>query len=860
MPRKAILLACLALLRGSVGAAVEDDRADLVLHHGKIVTVDAAFRLSEAVAVRGDRILAVGGNDEILKLARPDTRQIDLKGKTVLPGLIDSHSHTLGAAIFEFDHPVPEMRTIADVLAYVRSRAAALQRGQWIRVQQVFITRLREQRFPTRQELDEAAPDNPVVFRTGPDASLNSLALKLSHIDKEFRIPEGQAGQVERDPQTGEPTGILRNCARYIAYQSPEKTPNAEERRECLKKLLAAYNAVGITGVVDRDTYEDAIDVYQQLKDRGDLSCRAFLSYHLDGQGPWEQIEAGIRRAAGHPLHRYNNMLWLRGVKIYLDGGMLTGSAYMRQPWGVSKIYSITDPQYRGVLFVQPERLYQIARLALENDLQITAHTVGDGAVHALIAAYERVDRDSPVRDKRPCISHCNFMSMEAIEKMRRLGIVADMQPAWIYLDGATLRKHFGEERLTYFQPYKTLFEHGVTVGGGSDHMQKVDSLRSLNPYNPFLGMWITLARLPRGTDKPLHPEQAILREQAIRLYTNNCAYLTFEEKEKGSLEKGKLADFIVLDRDILTCPVDEVKDITVEETWLGGKRVYAKRAVDTGARPPRSSAVAEPPATSAGWPISADKEAKRVYAEDYENGKCERIKPNSSAAVVGPDDGAEPHSGKYCLRGNYDPKTTDPITKKKGATRYAGLADISLSKAGVKDRMYVSYWWRLDPTNKFVAEPPSNFGGQKHAFITGSAEPWAKKVDYVVGQGWGPDHWWIVNNNPDPTSPSYQANARVAAKHAKLGIWHHVEFYLRMDSAPLKSDGLALLKLDGELYIDKRDVPLTNSVPQTWNAMALPSMFGGPTSPLESFGWQLDDLEIWDGLPAPGKTAESRK
>jgi hypothetical protein len=169
-------------------------------------------------------------------------------------------------------------------------------------------------------------------------------------------------------------------------------------------------------------------------------------------------------------------------------------------------------------------------------------------------------------------------MSLEAVEKMQRLGIVADLQPAWLYLDGTTLRQHFGQERLTYFQPYKTLFERGVTVGGGSDHMQKIEPERSINRYSPLLGIWTTLARQPRWTDKPLHAEQRITRQQAIRLYTINNAYLTFEEKQKGSLEPGKLADFIILDKDILTCPVDQIKDIAVQATYLGGKAVFERR------------------------------------------------------------------------------------------------------------------------------------------------------------------------------------------------------------------------------------------------------------------------------------------
>jgi Predicted metal-dependent hydrolase with the TIM-barrel fold len=167
-------------------------------------------------------------------------------------------------------------------------------------------------------------------------------------------------------------------------------------------------------------------------------------------------------------------------------------------------------------------------------------------------------------------------MAADTIELMARLGVVADMQPIWLYMDGSTLLAHFGQDRLRYFQPYKTLFEKGVIVGGGSDHMQKIGRRRSINSYDPFLGMWTVLRRLPRWTNEPLHPEQCIDRQQAIRLYTIQNAYLTFEEKQKGSLEPGKLADFIVLDRDILTCPVDEVADIQVLQTWVGGRQVYA--------------------------------------------------------------------------------------------------------------------------------------------------------------------------------------------------------------------------------------------------------------------------------------------
>jgi hypothetical protein len=548
--------------------------ADVILHNGKIVTVDQQFRIADSMAIRGDRIVAAGSRTEIARLGGPGTRQIDLQGKTVLPGLIDSHVHAAESALYEFDHPVPDMETIADVLRYIRSRAAIAKPGDWIVLTQVFITRLRDQRFPTRTELDAAAPHNPVYFGTGPDAAVNSMALKLSGIDKNYKITDGKPGRIERDA-AGEPTGILRSCSRLVATHSGDKVPTADDRRARLKMLLADYNSVGLTSISEGDLNDQDLETYRRLKDDGQLTCRTFVVYSVDAQLPLDQVTARMQSAAHDPLHRYNNMLWLRGIKTYLDGGMLTGSAYMLLPWGVSKVYSIDDPTYRGMRYIEPAKLFQMARFALKNDLQFTAHSVGDGAVQTLVDAYGEVNNEFPVRDARPCITHANFMSAGIIEKMKQLGIVANLQPDWLWLDGATLRKQFGDARLAYFQPYKSLFDAGVVVGGGSDHMQKMGSLRSINPYNPFLGMWIAMTRQPRWMDQPLHPEQRISREQAIRLYTINNAWLTFEEKEKGSLEKGKLADFVVLDRDILTAPLDDVRRIQVEQTWLGGKQIY---------------------------------------------------------------------------------------------------------------------------------------------------------------------------------------------------------------------------------------------------------------------------------------------
>lgn len=568
------ILVCLTATLPTSARAGEN--ADLILHHGKIVTVDKQFSIHQALAVRDGKILRVGDNQEVLKTKGPHTQLLDLEGKMVLPGLIDSHVHPNSACMTEFDHPIPEMERIADVLAYIKGRAKALAKGEWIQVRQVFITRLREQRYPTRQELDKAAPDNPVVFSTGPDASLNTLALKLSGIDKDFQVRDGGPGYAEKD-ERGEPTGILRSCTRYVKSQHSGRQPTELDRSERLLQLFKDYASVGLTTIGDRDAYPNAIQRYRKLRDNNKLVLRVAVSHHIDTIGAIDKIQQNIRRVAEHPLVKGDDHLRIVGIKTYLDGGMLTGSAYMRRPWGVSKIYSIKDPEYRGVLFIPKERLLPIVRTTIESGLQFTAHSVGDGAVHTLIDVYDELSRKMPIRKVRPCITHCNFMSAEAVRKMAELGVVTDIQPAWLYLDTRTLTKQFGYDRLRYFQPLKSLFAAGVVAGGGSDHMQKIGSLRSINPYNPFLAMWTTITRKAKWYEGRLHPEEALSREQAIRFYTGNNAYILFLDDRVGSLEVGKLADFIVLDRNLLTCPVDDIKEAQVLRTYIDGKLVYVR-------------------------------------------------------------------------------------------------------------------------------------------------------------------------------------------------------------------------------------------------------------------------------------------
>ncbi len=568
---KSILLACFSLPSCLAAAP------DLIFHHGRIVTVDPGFRIVEAMAVENGRISALGASDEVLALRGESSRVIDLQGRMLLPGLMDSHCHPVSAAIHEFDHTVPEITDIPQLLDYIAARAKVVPEGGWIFIRQIFITRLKEQRYPTRAELDRAAPKHAVNFSTGPDNMLNSMALKRCGIDRETQITDGLSGEIVRDEESGDPTGMLRGLGRLIQMETTTRSPDDAERIALVKKLFADYNSVGFTTIADRGANAGNIAVYQNIRDDEALTVRLRLSHTFPTGNLWPAIEHAIDEILQHPLIKPDPLLQIIGTKVWLDGGMLTGSAYMTEPWGVSQIYGINDPDYRGVQQIQRESLAKMVRKVASAGLQFTAHSVGDGAVALLLDVYEQTAADLPqLSGTRPCITHCNFMLPQSIAKAAQLGVVIDLQPIWFHLDGHTLLKQFGSARMTRFQPLRALFDAGIPVGGGSDHMQKIGSLRAINPYNPWLGMWIAIGRRCQSLDEPLHPQNGLNRREALQMYTINNAKVLFLEDECGSLETGKRADFIVVDRDILECPLDDLPRTEVLETWLDGRRVFA--------------------------------------------------------------------------------------------------------------------------------------------------------------------------------------------------------------------------------------------------------------------------------------------
>jgi predicted amidohydrolase YtcJ len=541
--------------------------ADLILHHGKVVTVDREFSVREAVAIRGNRIVRVGSNEEVLAAERgPRTKLIDLGGRTVLPGLFDAHLHPLEAGLSEFRGPLPQLDSIPAVQRFIRAQAAQTPKGRWIVVPRTFPTRLKELRMPTRQDLD-VATGHPVMFDASYVVIANSYALKLSGIDR--NTPNPPRGEIVKD-ERGEPNGILKNARSLLKGVGTGAGFSEQEKEQALEGMLRRYLAAGLTTVGDGAV--DDVALYEKLKAAHRLPVRAVLTRWFDISKPTEELTRAIR-SLPYTTGQGDDWVAFDALKVNYDGGMTIGTAYQRAPYGPfgRQLYGKTDPNDRGQWFAPPEKYLTVFRAAREKGWSVTAHTQGGGAIDAFLDTLEALDKERPIASTRSHFIHASFQSPEAIRRARRLGILADVQPAWLYLDGPALEQVFGDAGMRYFFPLRSYIEAGVILAGGSDQMIGWDKNKAINPYNPFLGLWTCVTRKTvRGA--VIHPEERISRQDALRMYTIWAAYRMFREKSSGSIEPGKLADLVVIDRPYLTCPEDDIARIEPVTVILDGK------------------------------------------------------------------------------------------------------------------------------------------------------------------------------------------------------------------------------------------------------------------------------------------------
>jgi len=547
--------------------------ADLIFVNGKIVTVDQDFSVARAVAVSGDTIIAVGSDRMIRKYAGNETRIIDLEGKTVIPGIIESHLHPESAALSELDEVIPDVHTIRELLAWIKEQTMLKDKGVWIIHPKFFSTRLSEYRQPTLAELDSVAPYNPVFLNGSFGGMINSMAMTLSGITVKLIHPG-----IIKDNETGKPTGFIRSSAFSLLKLPPRKTLSDQDEQEALRKMLERYNRYGITSLFSANGSFASMGMYNDMSGKKMLTARIYQNILLNVEGKITK-ENVIERLKTYDRITGSGDKWVRvgSLKIYLDGGILTGTAYLQEPWGekAGEIFGIEDPEYRGVVNYSREELLAIVSAANEFNWSFTAHATGGGSVDLLLDVFSEVNQSKSINDRRFSIIHGNFFSEEAIKKMSELGVYANLQPAWFYKDADAMQYILGKERIKTFHPNRSMIDAGVMINGGSDHMVKWDADASINPYNPFLAIYSMVTRTTeRGT--VIEPSEAITREEALKAYTINNAFASFEESLKGSIEPGKLADMAVLTDDILTCPADRIRDIESVMTIVGGKIIYS--------------------------------------------------------------------------------------------------------------------------------------------------------------------------------------------------------------------------------------------------------------------------------------------
>jgi len=551
------LASLVALCFCALSAAAFAQPADLVLRGGKVITVDKDWRIAQAVAVQDGRFLAVGDAAAIAAHIGPQTQVIELAGRTVVPGLIDSHLHQLFAAL---NGPAVQLlgaRSVAEVQALIGERVARTPPGQWVTASSGWHESiLQEGRMPTRFELDQVSPDNPVFIpRGGHVVTVNSKALELAGITRDTPNPDG--GVIVRGEANGQPTGVLLETAANLVRKILPPPP--ANMAELLKIAMRELNSYGIVGVVEPGIDERQIALYRAVHDADAMTVRTDVLYRALRK---VDVEKGI---ALIKAQNNDDMLRFVGIKFPLDGGVEGG----RMTWPYRIVPGEqTDASYRGVLLLPPggEDEYVAAlKLIADVGLQAQTHAVGNETIDVIVRSYQRVDREKPIRDLNWTIMHLFHPSEAALKTMAEIGITATMQDHPVLL-GHNQRRWWGDEHAAYAIPIRKAIDAGVLVGGGTDG--------PVVPVDPFLSMWwMTTRQVLKGY--VLGKEHAITAKEALALYTINNARIQGVDKDRGSIEVGKLADLAVLSQDILSVPLDAIRETKVHLTLLGGKVVY---------------------------------------------------------------------------------------------------------------------------------------------------------------------------------------------------------------------------------------------------------------------------------------------
>ena len=545
---------------------------ELVLFNGKLITVDNAFSIQEAVAIRSGKIIFVGSLSDLRKKHPTANAEIDLKGLTVIPGIIDSHIHMMAIGLERMKVSLADTQSISDVLDIIENECKKVGPGVWVVTNQIEFTpgQLKEKRLPDRWEIDRVSPNNPVMVSRGAHFSVvNSVALGMAGIDRDTVPSEG--GIIMKDPDTGEPTGWLGDTT---LQQVRKLMPpiSHEDRVSALRAAMRELNEMGITSIIepsgDRD--DPGLRAYNELWKKGDLTVRTRMVVGAPFQPvPVDDIELGSIEASRKRGLGDNgdDILRLWGVKLMIDGGIET--AFMREPYEIIPKEQ-EDPAYRGLLMMPKENLDEICLKAAARGWRLGIHVVGDAAMDAVLEAFENANRQFSIKDKRWSIMHGFLPRPEHFEIMRKLGITVACQHSHSYTKGDVMVKWWGRERASYANPVKEYMGEGIVAGGGSDGKSC--------EWRTNILFWIDLTRQTRFSGV-LGPELTLTREEMLRYHTINAAYILGEEDKLGSIEVGKQADLVVLSKDVMECPVDDLLNIQALMTIVDGKIVYQNKS-----------------------------------------------------------------------------------------------------------------------------------------------------------------------------------------------------------------------------------------------------------------------------------------
>lgn len=551
------------------------ESAELVILGGKVVTLDPQQRVAEALAVREGKVLKVGAKSEIEPLIGPQTEVIQLAGQTVVPGFIESHCHAVGVARGSLEQTYAEISSIAELQDWIRQAAKDLPAGRWIEVPRNEITRFRERRFPTIEELDAACTTHPVLYNSVSNKyALNTLGYKqLGVLQPDTEI---DGGEVLRDA-TGRPI-LIRGATAAIRQHLPARPEfSRDEVREALSKVLRQYNAVGITSIFERATDPQNLAFFRELHQAGRLTTRVTGTFRFSSKSA-EGVEKYV---AGLGLQPGAGDDWIKAgpLKITVDGGIHWGTTRLSEPYGLRRtaFYRLSDPEYRGEQYYTVAEMTTIFSTANRLGWQMSCHVSGDeGTLRVLEALEQAAVAEPSISQRRFTLIHTYFPSPEIITKCRALGVGIDTQGYLYYKDADTLSIVYGPHWAERFIGLGDWVRGGIPVALNADHMIGLDPNHAMNSFNPLL--MISIAATRKTIDGNVHgPQQQLSRIDALRTVTQWPAWLSFDEKKLGTLEAGKLADLAVLDRDLLNCPADELAQIQVERTIVGGKTVFLR-------------------------------------------------------------------------------------------------------------------------------------------------------------------------------------------------------------------------------------------------------------------------------------------